>query len=101
MCEGDVVICDFVEEMYLAPVEKKTGGDRVHGSITPTLIEETTISVKALKEVDVSLRPKPVEVADLEVGPLQMLERVCIPAQGTYKVAFVVRLTAVVAEKRQ
>ena len=74
MCERDVVICDFVEEMNFALVEKKTGSDGMHWSITPTFVEEAAVSVEALEEVNVSLGPEPFEVADFKVGPLQMSE---------------------------
>jgi hypothetical protein len=53
--EGDVVVCNVVEEMDFVSVEQKTCGDRVHGSITPSLVEEATIFVEGVKEVEVSL----------------------------------------------
>ena len=101
MCERDVVICDFVEEVYFALVEKKTGSDGMHWSITPTFVEETAVSVEALKKVNVSLGPKPFEVPNFKVGPLRKLARVNVTEQETYEVTFVVRLTTVIAEKRQ
>jgi len=55
VCEGDVVVCNVIEEVDFVPVEKETCGDRVHGSITPSLVEEATIFVESLKEVEVSL----------------------------------------------
>ena len=69
--EGNVVVCDVVEEVDLLLLEHKTCGDRVNGSITPTLIEETAVLVKLFKVIDVCGATEPVEVADFEVGPLR------------------------------
>lgn len=68
--EGDVVVGNVVEEVDLLLGQHKTGGNRVHRRITPSLIEETTVLVEGLEVVDVGLGTKPVKVTDLEVGPL-------------------------------
>lgn len=39
--------------------------------IAPPLIEESSILVELIEEVEISVRPQPVEVANLEIGPLQ------------------------------
>lgn len=70
MGKGDVVVCDVVEEVDLALVEQETCGDGVDWCIPPSLVEETTIPVQRVEEVDVGLRSEPVQIADLEVGPL-------------------------------
>lgn len=71
MGEGHVIIGDIVEEVDLLLLEQETGGDRVDGSIAPSLVEKATILVQRLEEIDVCLGAQPVKVADLEVGPLK------------------------------
>jgi len=68
--EGHVVVGNIVEEVDLVLLEHQTGGDGVHGCVTPALVEEATVLIKGLEEVDVRLGPEPVQVANLEVGPL-------------------------------
>lgn len=68
--EGNVVVGDIVEEVNLLLLEEKTSSDRVNGSITPSLVEETTVLVQRLKEVEVRLASEPRKATDLEVGPL-------------------------------
>lgn len=46
MCEGYMVISDIVEEVNLVFFEKETGSDGVDWSITPSLVEETTVLVE-------------------------------------------------------
>jgi hypothetical protein len=70
MGEGNVVICDIVEEVNFVPVECQASSDRVHRSIAPTLVEETTILVESFKVVEIRRRPKPVQISDFEIGPL-------------------------------
>ena len=55
MGEWHVVVCNVVEEVNLALVEEQTGCDRVDWRVTPSFVEETTILVKSIKEVDVGL----------------------------------------------
>lgn len=78
MREGDVVVGNVVEEMDLVLLQHKGGSDGVHGSIAPSLIEKSTVLVKALEEIDVCLRTQPIKVADLEVGPLIVVSACCI-----------------------
>lgn len=68
--ERDVVIGDVVEEMDFFLLEKEGGGNRVHGSVAPALVEEAAVAVERVEVVEVGLGPEPVEVADFEVGPL-------------------------------
>lgn len=70
MREGNVVVGDVVEEVDLILFEKETCSDRVDGSISPPLVEKPTVFVETVEEVDVRLRSEPVEVADLEIRPL-------------------------------
>jgi len=70
MCEWNMIVCNVVEEVDVSLVEHETGGNRVHGCITPSLVEETAVLVEALKKVKICLRPKPVKVANLKVRPL-------------------------------
>ena len=69
--EGHVPVADVVEEVDLVAVEQQACPDRVHGRVSPPLIEEPAVFVERVEEVDVGLRPQPVEVADFEVGPLK------------------------------
>lgn len=68
--EGHVPVGDVVEEVDLLLLEHQTSGDGVHGGVTPALVEETALLVKGLEVVEVRLGPKPVQVANLKVGPL-------------------------------
>ena len=70
--EGNVVVGNVVEEVNLLLLEGKTSSDRVNGSITPALVEETTVPVELLKVVEVGRAAEPVEVSDFEVGPLNI-----------------------------
>jgi hypothetical protein len=68
--EGNVEVGDIVEEVNLALVEQQTRSDGMDGGITPTLVEETTVLIKGLEEIDVSRAAEPFQTANLEVGPL-------------------------------
>lgn len=68
--EGDVVVGDVVEEVDLVLLEHQAGGDGVHGRVAPALVEEAAVAVEVVEVVDVGPAAQPVEVADLEVGPL-------------------------------
>lgn len=69
--EGNVVVGDVVEEVNLLLLKEKTSSDRVDGSITPSLVEETTVLVERLKEVKVGLASEPRQATNLKVGPLE------------------------------
>lgn len=71
VCEGHMVVGNVVEEVDLLLWQHQGGGDRVHGRVTPALVEKAALLVEALKEVDIRLGAKPVEVANLKVGPLE------------------------------
>ncbi len=73
--EGHVVVGDVVEEVDLLLVQHQGRRDRVHGRVAPPLVEEAAVAVQALKVVDVSLGAEPVEIADLEIGPLKGVSR--------------------------
>lgn len=68
--EGYVVVGNVVEEVNFLLLERQTGCDRVDGSVSPALVEETAIPVESLKVVEVSGTAEPIKVADFEVGPL-------------------------------
>jgi hypothetical protein len=68
--EGNVVICDVVEEVNLLLRQHDACGDRVHRRIAPAFVEEAAVLVEAFKVVDVGLGTEPGETANLEVGPL-------------------------------
>jgi hypothetical protein len=65
--EGNVVVCNVVEEMDLLLLQHQRRGQRMDRRIAPTLVEETTGVVEGLEVVDVLLGAEPVQVADLEV----------------------------------
>lgn len=55
MCEGNVIVCNIVEEMDLILFEHQPCCNGVHRSVAPALIEESAIAVERLEEVEVSL----------------------------------------------
>lgn len=73
--EGNMVICDFVEEMDLVLSQQQSRGDRMDWRITPSLVEEAAIMVQGVEIIQISLGPHPVQASDFEIRPLQ--ESVC------------------------
>jgi hypothetical protein len=69
MSEGHVVVSNIVEEVDFFLLKQETGGNGVHWSITPSLVKESTILVKGIEIVRISLGSQPVKVANLKVGP--------------------------------
>jgi hypothetical protein len=67
MGEGNVIVCDIVEEVDLVLFQHQGCGDGVNGGIAPALIEESAVTVERVEEVKVGLRTEPVEIADLEI----------------------------------
>lgn len=76
------------------------------GGIAPALVKEAAVAVERFEEVEVGLRAQPVEVSDLEVGPLDEY-RVSWNAEAswfqgwgreTYEVTAVVGFAVVVAQ---
>jgi hypothetical protein len=65
--EGNVVVCNVIEEMDLLLLQHQRRGQRMDRRIAPALVEETTGVVEGLEVVDVLLGAEPVQVADLEV----------------------------------
>ena len=72
MGEGDVVVGNVVEEVDFLLLECQAGCDGVDGGISPALVEETAVLVEGVEVIEVGGAAKPVEVADFEVGPLDM-----------------------------
>lgn len=70
--EGDVVVGNVVEEVNFLLLECQAGCDGVDGGISPALVEETAVLVEGVEVIEVGGAAKPVEVADFEVGPLDM-----------------------------
>lgn len=73
--ERNVIVSDVVEEVDLLLVKQDTSSDGVDRRISPAFVEETSILVKRLEEVDVSLATEPVQVANFEVGPLDIVSK--------------------------
>ena len=71
--ERNVVVSNVVEEVDLLLRKHQTGCDRMNWCVTPALVEESTIPVKVVEVVNVSLGTKPVKVSNLEVGPLSQV----------------------------
>lgn len=65
--EGNMPIANVVEEVYLVLLEQQACGDRVDGSVTPALIEKATCLVEMSEEINILLRPQPIEVANFEI----------------------------------
>ena len=60
MCEGNMVVCDVVEEVKFVFAEEQAGGDGVYRRVTPALVEEAPVFVERFEEVDVCFRAEPV-----------------------------------------
>lgn len=78
--EGDVVVSNILEEVELLLLKEKTSSNRVHRSITPSLIEETTVLVQRLKEVEIRLAAEPRQTTNFKVGPLNTVSNELIPS---------------------
>ena len=72
MGKRDMVVRNVVEEVNFILLQQKAGSNGVHWGIAPPLVKESAISVQRFEEVDVSLRPEEVKIADLEVRPLNL-----------------------------
>lgn len=68
--ERNVVVSNIIEEVDLLLLEKKSGSDGMDWSVTPSLVEESSVLIQRLEEVSVCLRSEPVEVTDFKVRPL-------------------------------
>jgi hypothetical protein len=75
VCEWDMIVCDVVEEVDLLSFEHQGSGNRVDRRIPPALIEESAVKVERVKEVEVGFGAQPVQVANFEIGPLQVVRR--------------------------
>jgi hypothetical protein len=64
------LIPNVSEPVYLGLVLEQAKGDAVDRGITPALVEETTVLIQGLEEIDVSLAAQPLQTSNLEVGPL-------------------------------
>ena len=54
--EGNVVVSYVFKEVDLVFIQKQAGSDRVYWSITPALVEESTVLVKRFEIVSVGFR---------------------------------------------
>lgn len=100
VCERNVVVGNILEEVNLLLLEEKTSSDRVDGSITPSLIKETTILIKRLEEIEVRLAAEPRQATNLKVGPLAMISFESAKYMSeTYEMALVVVLAAIITEE--
>lgn len=70
VCERNMIVSNVVEEVNVIPVQSQGRSNGVHGSIAPSLVEESTITIEAAEEIEIRGGPKPVKVSDLKVGPL-------------------------------
>lgn len=68
--ERYVVIRNVVEEMNFILVQQETGSNGMDRRIAPAFVEESTVLVERIEEVDIGIGPQPVEVTDFEVRPL-------------------------------
>ncbi len=55
MRERHMIISDVVEEVDLLLLEEQASSDRVYGGVTPALVEEATIVVESVEEIQVRL----------------------------------------------
>jgi hypothetical protein len=54
-----MIISNVVEEVDIRPVEEKSSGDGVNGSITPSLVEEAPVFIERGKVIDIRIGPQP------------------------------------------
>ena len=80
----NMIIRNVIKKMNLLLLQHQSSSNRVHRSITPSLVEESSVLIQGVEVVGVCLASEPVEIADLEVRP---------------HVAVVVCLAAVVGEE--
>jgi len=71
--EWNVVVGNVVEKVDFLLGQEKTGSNGVYRGIAPSFVEEAPVFVKTCEEVNVGVRTKPVQVANLKVGPLVVL----------------------------
>ena len=55
MREWNVIVGNVVEEMDLRLIQQQTGGNRVHGRIPPSLVEESAILVERVEIVNIGI----------------------------------------------
>lgn len=55
VCEWDVVVSNIIEEVDLILLQHQSSGDGMNRSITPSLVEETTILVERLEVIGIRL----------------------------------------------
>ena len=53
--EWYVVVCDIVEKVNFLLLQQETGSNRVDWRITPAFVEESSVPVESLEEVQVRL----------------------------------------------
>lgn len=73
--ERNVVVSDVIEEVDFLFLEEKASSNRMDWCVTPPLIEESSILIKRLEEVRVSLGAEPIKVTNFEVGPLDTISK--------------------------
>ena len=100
MREWDMPVGDIVEEVDLFLLQGQSGGNGMDGGIAPSFIEEASVLVELVEEVEIGVRSQPIEIADFEVGPLhgELVEKFDdMLVLLAYEMAVVVRFSAVVA----
>ena len=70
MCEGDMVVCNVIEEVEFVLLEHQCRSNGMHRRIAPSFVKEATSMVQRGEIIDVRVRAKPVKVTDFKVGPL-------------------------------
>lgn len=100
MGEGDVVISNVIEEVDLFFRKKKRGCNGVDRSITPAFVKESSVLIKRIEIVSICLTTKPVQVANLEVGPLKIINE-CRwnKAYQSYHVTVVIGLSTIITQE--
>ena len=101
MCKGYMPVGDIVEEMDLFLLQGQGGANRMDGGVAPSFVEEASVLVELVEEVEIGVRSQPVEIADFEVGPLygELVENSTITlVLLAYEMAVVVRFSVVVAQ---
>ena len=71
--EWHVPVRNVVEEVNLVFPEEQAGRNGMNRGVSPPLVKESPILVERFKKVQVCRAAQPVQAANLEVGPLNLL----------------------------
>lgn len=99
--EGDVIVCDIIEEVNFFLLQEETGCNGMNRRIAPAFIEKSTCLVERFEIIHVRLRSEPLKASNFKIRPLgeyvsNILNSTVIM---TYEVTVVVLLSAIIAQE--